>query len=69
MIKPSSNPGAPTVGARSVGELYVGSNGVLYFCVKSGTPGTWKTVKLDGGFGYKCASIRSQSRHYGFGSN
>jgi hypothetical protein len=47
MIKPSTNPGAPTAGVRSMGELYVDTDGVLYFCVNSGTPGTWKTVKLE----------------------
>jgi hypothetical protein len=47
MIKPSANPGAPTAGASSMGQLYVDRDGVLYFCLKSGTPGTWKTVKLD----------------------
>jgi hypothetical protein len=47
MIKPSTNPGARTAGTSSMGELYVDSNGVLYFCVKSGTPGMWKTVKLE----------------------
>lgn len=47
MIKPSTNPGLPTAGAISMGQLYVDRDGVLYFCVKSGTPGTWKTVKLE----------------------
>jgi hypothetical protein len=47
IIKPSTNAGAPTAGANSMGQLYVDRDGVLYFCVKSGTPGTWKTVKLD----------------------
>ena len=47
MIKPSTNPGAPTAGASFMGQLYVDRDGALYFCVKSGTPGTWKTVKLD----------------------
>jgi hypothetical protein len=47
MIKPSPNPGVPTAGASSMGQLYVDTDGVLYLCVKSGTPGTWKTVKLE----------------------
>jgi hypothetical protein len=29
-----------------MGELYVDNQGALYFCVASGTPGTWKTVQL-----------------------
>ena len=32
--------------AHNIGELYVDNQGVLYFCVASGTPGTWKTVQL-----------------------
>ncbi len=40
----SGSAGAPTVGAHSMGELYVDSGGVLWFCVATGTPGTWQAV-------------------------
>jgi hypothetical protein len=45
-LVPSTVGGKPTSGNHLVGELYVDSGGVLYFCVTSGTPGTWKTVQL-----------------------
>ena len=28
------------------GELYVDNQGVLYFCVAGGTPGSWNKVRL-----------------------
>jgi hypothetical protein len=45
-LAPSQTPGHPTSGRHSMGQLYVDSNGVLYFCTASGIPGTWKTVRL-----------------------
>jgi hypothetical protein len=47
-LKPSFSPsaGAPTSGNHNMGELYVDSTGVLYFCVGNGNPGTWKKVQL-----------------------
>ena len=29
-----------------LGEFFVDADGVLYFCVQNGTPGTWKKVQL-----------------------
>jgi hypothetical protein len=45
-IQPSNTQGPPASGAHNMGELYVDTNGVLYFCTASGTPGTWKIVQL-----------------------
>ena len=45
-LEPSISQGPPTDGTHSMGEFYVDNQGVLYFCVTDGTPGTWKTVTL-----------------------
>jgi hypothetical protein len=47
-LDPSQTPGPPQTGDHNMGEFFVDSNGVLYFCVQSGTAGTaiWKTVQL-----------------------
>jgi len=45
-LRPSNTQGSPASGAHAVGELYVDNQGALYFCVASGTPGTWKKVQL-----------------------
>jgi hypothetical protein len=37
-LEPSDTPGSPTSGTHSMGEFYVDSQGVLYFCVANGTP-------------------------------
>jgi hypothetical protein len=42
----SGSAGAPASGAHHSGELYVDSGGVLWYCVASGTPGTW--IRLSG---------------------
>jgi hypothetical protein len=42
----ASTPGAPTSGVHHRGELYVDSNGALFYCTTDGTPGTWKKVVL-----------------------
>ena len=44
-LEPSATAGAPTTGAHLVGELVVSSDGHLWFCRTSGTPGKW--VRLD----------------------
>jgi len=36
--------GAPTSGVHHRGELYVDSNGLLFYCTADGTPGTWHQV-------------------------
>ena len=46
MLQPSNTEGHPNTGAHNMGELYVDKQGALYFCVASGTPGTWKRVQL-----------------------
>lgn len=38
--------GAPTSGFHRAGELFVDSEGGLFFCVTTGTPGAWKRVQL-----------------------
>jgi hypothetical protein len=46
-LVPSQIPGHPTSGQHSMGELYVDVQGVLWFCIASGTSGgTWKKVQL-----------------------
>jgi len=42
-LVPGSAEGRPG-GAHSKGEIYMGSKGALFVCVKSGTPGTWRKV-------------------------
>ena len=44
-LSPSATAGAPTTGSHSRGELVVSSDGHLWFCRTSGTPGEW--VRLD----------------------
>src|SRR5262245_29081880 len=39
-LKPQQAAGSPT-GASQIGEMAVDSNGVLWLCVETGTPGTW----------------------------
>jgi hypothetical protein len=43
-LLPEATPGAPTKGSHHVGELFVDSHGDLFFCKKSGIPGTWVKV-------------------------
>jgi hypothetical protein len=45
-LMPASTPGHPTSGRHEMGEFYVDSNGVLFYCLSAGTPGNWKTVHL-----------------------
>ncbi|RPI84481.1 MAG: hypothetical protein EHM41_13270 [Chloroflexi bacterium] len=45
-LMPATKPGAPSAGDHEMGELYVDSEGNLYFCTKNGTPGKW--IKLNG---------------------
>jgi hypothetical protein len=40
-LTPSGAKGAPGAGAHAAGELYVDSNGDLFYCTAAGTPGTW----------------------------
>jgi hypothetical protein len=40
-LSPAGAAGPPATGAHSSGELYVDANGRLYYCMASGTPGTW----------------------------
>jgi hypothetical protein len=46
VLRAAPTAGAPTTGSHNTGELYVAATGKLFFCVESGTPGTWKQVKL-----------------------
>jgi hypothetical protein len=44
-LVPQAAEGAPNDGlTHEVGELVVDANGVLYFCVASGIPGTWRQL-------------------------
>ena len=43
-LVPFNSPGSSTTGFHLMGELYVDSEGNLFFCKSNGTPGTW--VKL-----------------------
>lgn len=38
---PAASSGPPTAGAHYVGQFFVDSNGAVFTCVASGTPGTW----------------------------
>lgn len=38
--------GPPSTDFHGLGEFFVDADGVLYFCVQNGTPGTWKKVQL-----------------------
>jgi len=40
----ASTPGAPTTGVHHRGELYVDSNGLLFYCTADGTPGSWHQI-------------------------
>jgi len=40
-LTPSGATGAPAASAHTAGELYVDSNGDLFYCTAGGTPGTW----------------------------
>jgi hypothetical protein len=45
-LVPASTQGAPTAasGGHLVGELFVDSDGNLFFCKAAGTPGTWVQI-------------------------
>jgi hypothetical protein len=45
-LEPANTPGRPTTGNHQRGELFVDSNGDLFFCKDSGTPGNWFQVQL-----------------------
>jgi hypothetical protein len=40
-LTPSGATGAPAASAHTAGELYVDSQGDLFYCTAAGTPGTW----------------------------
>jgi hypothetical protein len=41
LVPADSGTSAPTTGTHLAGELYVASNGQLFYCTTGGTPGTW----------------------------
>jgi hypothetical protein len=41
LLYPGIAAGPPTTGTHLAGELFVDSNGRLYYCLEGGTPGTW----------------------------
>jgi hypothetical protein len=45
-LVPATAPGHPTNGKHKRGELFVDSNGDLFFCKDGGTPGDWFRVRL-----------------------
>ena len=45
-LVPANTPGNPSSGNHKRGELFVDSNGDLFFCKGDGTPGTWFRVQL-----------------------
>jgi hypothetical protein len=47
-LAPATTAGTPTTGNHQAGELLVDKNGVLFYCVQSGTPGAWVDLS-DGG--------------------
>ena len=46
-LKPSADKGAPTTGKHSMGEVRMDSDGALWACVVSGTPGEWRRVSYE----------------------
>jgi hypothetical protein len=48
--------GAPTTGAWLVGQEYYDTNGVVWFCTVSGTPGTWLREGVPAGFVYSTSN-------------
>jgi hypothetical protein len=38
---PATTSGAPSSGLHHRGQLYVDTNGLLFYCAADGTPGTW----------------------------
>lgn len=50
-LSPSSTAGVPSSGNHGRGEMYVDSNGALYYCTADGTPGTWVLLSNPGGGG------------------
>lgn len=45
-LVPGPLAGAPKSGTHKSGELFVDRYAVLYYCLKSGTPGVWKKVTM-----------------------
>jgi hypothetical protein len=45
-LVPANTAGHPTSGRHQTGEFYVDSTGVLFYCLSTGIPGTWKRVQL-----------------------
>jgi hypothetical protein len=43
-ILPAATAGSPSSGSHQLGEVYVDSAGVIYKCVRAGTPGQWAPV-------------------------
>ena len=43
-LDPSQTPGPPQTGDHNMGEFFVDSNGVLYFCVQSGRRFSWSST-------------------------
>jgi hypothetical protein len=52
--------GTPTSGAHNAGQLYVDSGGVLFFCVGTGTPGTWTDLSS----GQRLVTLGTPARVY-----
>jgi hypothetical protein len=46
ILHPTGFAGAPATGTHQVGELYVDSGGILWYCTGNGTPGSWARVAL-----------------------
>lgn len=45
-LNPANTLGHPTTGNHQSGEFFVDSNGKLFYCMESGTPGNWFRVQL-----------------------
>jgi hypothetical protein len=44
LLIPDAKPGKPTFGAHTKGELHLDSEGTLFVCTATATPGTWRKV-------------------------
>lgn len=45
-LVPTAFTGAPASDEHAIDELVVDANGALFICVATGTPGTWKQVRI-----------------------
>jgi hypothetical protein len=45
-LAPAATKGAPKSGLHQIGEFFVDTQGTLFFCSQTGTPGKWNRVQM-----------------------